>query len=100
MEKYIKIKCPSCGSILIIDKIDEKIVEVRKPLIEKSTGDRFKDAFLKYQSSKNETEKKFEQLKQEEKHKKDKLDDLFKKSINKVKKSGKIEKEIRDIDLD
>lgn len=100
MDKFFKIKCNTCNSILIIDRFTGKVVETRKPLVAKSSGDRFKDAFSKYKGSKKKIEEKFLKSQEAERHKKKHLDDLFKQGIDKVKKSGKIEKEIRDIDLD
>lgn len=100
MDKFFKIECPVCKSILIIDRFTGKIIEKRKPLVKKPSGDRFQDAFKKYSVSKKETEEKFIKSQKEEKNKKKHLDKLFQKGVEKVKKSGKIEKEIRDIDLD
>ena len=100
MENFFKIECPVCKSILIIDRFSGKIIETRRPLVKKPSGDRFEDALKKYTGSRKETEEKFLKLQKKEKNKKIHLDALFKKGMDKVKKSGKIEKEIRDIDLD
>ncbi len=100
MDKFNKMVCPVCKSILIIDRFTGKIVETRKPLVNKPSGDRFEDAMKKYSGSKKETEEKFKKSQKEEKNKAKHLDKLFQKGLDKVKKSGKIEKEIRDIDLD
>ncbi len=100
MGDILKIECPHCKHLLIIDKDKNKVLETRKPLVEKSTGDRFQDAFLKLQKDKEKAEEKFFKSQKEQEHKKEKLDALFDKSIKKVKDSGKIEKELRDIDLD
>ncbi len=99
MDKVFKIECPTCHSILIIDRFTGKIKETRKALVEKTSGDRFKDAFQKYSGSKKEAEEKFKKSQKDEKDKKKHLDDLFKQEMKKVKKGGKVEKEIRDIDL-
>ncbi len=100
MDKFFKIVCPTCKTVLIIDRFTGDIKETRKPLVDEPSGDRFEDAFTKFKKSKVETEEKFMKLKNEEENKKQRLNDLFKKSMDKVKKEGKIEKEIRDIDLD
>ena len=100
MDKVFKITCPICKSVLIVDRFNGEIIEVRKPIIEKSSGDRFKDAFKKYTKDKKEVKGKFEELKKDEKNKKKELDAFFSKEVKEVKKSGKIEKPLRDIDLD
>lgn len=85
MEEFIKVKCPNCNAILIIQRHTEKIIEVRLPLVEKSSGDRFKDAFEKYKSDKNEAEKKFKETLESEKDKKKKLDEFLKKRLDEIK---------------
>lgn len=100
MDKFFKIKCPICKSILIIDRFSGKIEETRKPLVKETTGDRFQDAFKKLQDDKAQAEGKFQKLANEEKNKKKKINDIFKQQMDKVKKEGVVEKEIRDIDLD
>ena len=100
MENYLKVECPKCKTILIIDRVTGKLIETREPLIKESTGDRFQDAIKKAQSSSKDVEDKFNKSKEAEKHKLQDLDNLFKKSLEEIKKEGPIKKEIRDIDLD
>lgn len=100
MDKFFKIECPTCKTILIIDRFTGKIKETRKPLVEDSSGDRFQDAFKKYEKNKEDAKEKFLKLKEEEKDKKKKIDDIFKERIDEVKKDGPVEKGVRDIDLD
>lgn len=100
MAEFLKIECPHCRHILIVDKIKGTLAEVRAPLVRESTGDRFKDAFLKLEKDKKGAEEKFEKSKEDQAHKSEKLDEMFQKSMKKVKESGPVEKEIRDIDLD
>lgn len=100
MAEFLKIECPHCKHILVIDPEKGKLIETRKPLVAESTGDRFKDAFLKLENDKKGAEEKFQKSKQDEAHKKEKLDELFQKSMKKVKESGPVEKGLRDIDLD
>ncbi|MBN1899094.1 MAG: hypothetical protein JW827_09975 [Spirochaetes bacterium] len=89
MEEYLKIKCPHCESILIIDRHDNKVVEVRKPLVKKSSGDRFQDAFEKYKSDKNETKKKFQENVESMKNKKAKMDEFLKKRMAEIDQEEK-----------
>lgn len=84
MDEFLKIKCPNCEAILVINLHTRQIVEVRKPLIEKSTGDRFKDAFEKYHQDKEEAEKKFEKTIESMKNKKKKLDELLKNRLKEI----------------
>lgn len=86
--KHIKITCPTCNTELVVDRIEEKIVETRKPILEKTTGDRFKDALIKSKQLIAETEKKFKESKEAQKKRSESLKDLFNKSLDKVKKAG------------
>ena len=52
MDKELKITCPDCGVILVVDRISGKVIEARKPIGEQSTGDRFTDAFTKVKKDK------------------------------------------------
>ena len=100
MENYFKIECPKCRVTILIDRITGEIIETREPLIQESTGDRFKDALKKIQASPRESEEKFVKSQEEEKNKQKNLDDLFRKSMEQVKKEGPIKKQIRNIALD
>ena len=86
MDEFLKIKCPNCDAILIINRHTEEIVEVRKPLVKESSGDRFKDAFEKYKIEKQESEKKFTQTIESMKVKKKKLDEFLKNRLKEIKK--------------
>lgn len=86
--KHIKITCPCCNAILIFDRIEEKVVEVRKPILEQSTGDRFRDAFIKSKQQKAEIERKFKDSEEAHQKRSKSLQEIFNKSLKKVKKSG------------
>lgn len=100
MENYFKIQCPKCQVTILVDRITGEIIETREPLIPESTGDRFKDALKKVKTSPQAAEEKFNQSREDEKNKQNKLDDLFRKSLEQVKREGPIQKQIRNIDLD
>lgn len=100
MDNTLSIKCPKCHDILIVDRITGEILEVRTPLVEESTGDRFADALKKIKSSAQETEEKFQKSKAAEKNKKRDLDALFEKSLKQAKKDDPTAKPIRGIDLE
>ena len=81
----IKITCPCCKSELIIDPVEAKVIEERKPIMEETTGDRLKDAFLKAQKRHDEAPSLFEQAKEKDRTRRSKLDEIFKESVEKAK---------------
>lgn len=99
-EDYLKVTCPECKNILVINRRDGKVVEVRKPILEESTGDRFQDAMLKVKRSSTELEKKIESAQERERSKMDRLNQLFKEGLDQARKEGPVEKPKRDMDLD
>jgi len=99
-EDFLEIKCPECEIILIIDKRRGEIVETRKPIISDSTGDRFDDAFKKVKQSRGIVEQKVQNAREREQQKFDRLDAIFKESLEKAGKDGPIEKPDREMDLD
>jgi predicted nucleotide-binding protein (sugar kinase/HSP70/actin superfamily) len=100
MDNTLTIKCPKCHDVLIVDRITGEILEVRSPLVENSSGDRFADAFKKVKSSAQEAEDKFQRSKEAEKNKKRDLDALFEKSLEQAKKEDPGAKPLRGIDLE
>ncbi len=99
-EDFFEISCPGCQTVLIVRRRDGKVVETRKPILEDSTGDRFEDAMLKVKRSKGEIEKKFQDAREREKGKMERLDALFKDGIKRSQEEGPIRKPDREIDLD
>lgn len=85
--KHIKIICPDCKTILLIDRVTEKIVEMRKPILEQSTGDRFKDAFIKSKQDKLNAERKFKESTKAYEKRSESLQDIFNKSLKRVKEN-------------
>ena len=98
--KYLEIPCPCCKTVLVINQIDGKVIEARKPIIEHSTGDRFKDAIIKSKQQKKEIEKKFRESENSQKNRSDSLQKIFKKSLKEVKKSGDKSKPLTPFDFD
>ncbi len=74
----LEVTCPDCKNVLIVNKKTGKVVEVRRPLAEESSGDRFEDARQRVLEQSERAEQKFEQAKKKEKEKFAKLDALFK----------------------
>jgi len=100
MIETMKITCPECKSILVINRKTGDVIEVRKPLLEESTGDRFKDAFEKVKQSRAIVEEKFRQAQEKEKDKFKKLDALFSEKLKEVREKGDIGPPESPLDLD
>lgn len=73
----LNVKCPDCNTILVVDRKTGEVLEVRKPILENSTGDRFEDARLKVKDSTARAERLFEEARQKEKDKMARLNALF-----------------------
>ena len=100
MDDELKITCPCCKTILIVDK-KGKILEERRPILEESTGDRFEDAFKKVKGAKDLAEAKFREAQQKEKDKMSRLESLFNEGMKKAQESGEPpQRPHRDMDLD
>jgi uncharacterized Zn finger protein (UPF0148 family) len=99
-EDFLQVTCPGCKDILVVNRKTGKVVEVRKPLLEESTGDRFEDAMLKVRRSTSELEKKVEGAKERERGKMERLNQLFKDGLEQAKKEGPVQKPEREMDLD
>ena len=100
MDNTLKITCPCCDTILIVDRRKGTILEQRKPILKESTGDRYEDAFKKVRDSKTVAEARFESARQEEKTRKERIEALFKEGLKRVKESGDTSKPMRDIDYE
>jgi len=100
MTETMKITCPECHSILVVDKKTGKVLEVRKPILDETTGDRFQDAFEKVKKSQAIAEEKFRAAREKEKDKMKKLDALFTEKLKEVKEKGDTGPPERLFDLD
>ena len=87
MNDTIEIKCPCCTTILLVERRTGKILEERRPILDQTTGDRYRDAMLKVKGRAAGAEEKFRQLQKERQNKEDKLDAMFKESLKRVKDS-------------
>jgi len=100
VDDTLKITCPCCKTILIVDRRKGAILEERRPILEDSTGDRFEDAFLKVRRSKEVAEAKFTEAQRKERERKAKIESLFNEELKRIKESGDTSRPKRDIDLD
>jgi len=88
MEKELRINCPGCGTVLIVDRISGKILETRKPLVDNSTGDRLKDAFLKAEQDREKRAAAFDNMKEIQEKKRKLAEDIFNASMEDSKNRG------------
>lgn len=100
MKEFHEVKCPDCQTILIVRSRDGKVVEVRRPILEDSTGDRFEDAMIKVRGEKDAVAKKFEEAKAREKDKISRLNKLFDDRLKEVKAEGPVEKPFNPMEMD
>ncbi len=88
MDKDLKITCPDCRVILIVDRISGEIIETRRPLVKDSSGDRFKDSMKKLDIEKAHRQNMFDNLAEEQAKKKAVAEELFNASLKDVKEKG------------
>jgi len=98
--QYFEIKCPCCNTILVIDRIDGKVIEERRPILEQSSGDRFKDALIKSKQQKVTIEKKFKESEKAHKKRSESLQNIFNDSLKKVNESDDKSKPLTPFDYD
>ena len=98
--QFFEIKCPCCNTILVIDRKNGKVVEERRPILEESTGDRFKDALIKSKQQKVTIEKKFKLSKNAHKKRSESLQNIFNDSLKKVNESDDKSKPLTPFDYD
>ena len=98
--QFFEIKCPCCNTILVIDRITGKVIEERKPILEQSTGDRFKDALIKSRQQKVMIEKKFKESETAHKKRSESLQNIFNESLKKVNESDDKSKPLTPFDYD
>jgi hypothetical protein len=85
MKDFHHITCPSCSTILVVDRRTGEIVEERKPLVENPSGDRYEDALRKVKGRVGEAEEKFRRFQEQEAGKKERLDALFRDALERAK---------------
>jgi uncharacterized Zn finger protein (UPF0148 family) len=93
------VNCPDCKSVLVVDRKTGEVIEVRKPLVEESSGDRFEDARRRVLDTKARAEKAFEEAKKREEGKLERLEALFREKKEELKDTP-IERPDRPFDLD
>lgn len=100
MDDFLNVTCPDCKTVLVVNRRDGKVVEVRKPIIENSTGDRFEDAILKVRGEKDEVARKFEAAKNKEKNKMERLNAMFEEGLKRAREEGPVTKPLNPMEMD
>ncbi len=99
MNKTISVTCPGCNDVLIVDRNSGDILEVRKPLVEESSGDRMQDAFTKLSDEKRKRNALFDNMKEDQEKRKKEAESLFDVSLKSAAKT-KPERTDNIFDLD
>ncbi|CAN5277993.1 hypothetical protein BH09SUM1_BH09SUM1_31740 [soil metagenome] len=95
----LTVKCPDCSVILIVNRKTGEVLEVRRSIIEDSTGDRFEDARQKVKGAQERAEKLFQDAKQKEQDKHAKMEKLFRDKKEELKDQP-ITRPDRPMDMD
>ncbi len=85
MDPTLKVTCPECDCVLIVNRKTGEVLEVRKPLLENSTGDRFDDAKVRAKSLGDRAEAKFKEAQAKQKSKLSELEKFFKEKKDELK---------------
>ena len=97
--RTLSITCPSCKTILIVNKDTGAVIEERKPLVENSSGDRFSDALQAQREHGKKMSAMFTESLSSYSRKEAERRELFEEALKKAKESGDETPEVRDIDL-
>lgn len=100
MSQPWQVTCPCCDTILIVDRVSGKILEERKPILEKSTGDRYEDALQKVRQRPGQAEEKFSRFKDEQDAKKARLNALFDDKLKELQESGEDIEKVNPLEMD
>lgn len=92
MDEFLKVSCPDCKTVLIVRRKDGEVVEVRRPILEDSSGNRFQDAELKVKREKETIARKFEEARKRELNKFERLNALFDENMKRVREEGPVKK--------
>ena len=95
----LRVTCPSCKHILVLDRNTGEILSTHEPATKPSTGDPFQDALEKVKDEKTGVDEKFEQQKKAALKTED-LDSKFDEALQKAREDPDQGPIIRDIDLD
>lgn len=99
--RTIQVTCPCCKTILVVNQETGEIVEERKPLVEKSSGDRLADALRAHAEHRKKVAGLFAESIAGVSKKEEERRALFEEKLRRVREEGVEEgTELKDIDLD
>lgn len=100
MGRTVYVTCPHCKALIEAEAQNGKVVRHFEPSENNETQDRLLSAMEQIKNEDETREIRFEQSKQEEAKKKDKLRDLFEQEKKRLLQQGDITPEERPFDLD
>ncbi len=97
----VYVNCPCCSAMLEVDVEDGRVVNKWNASERSKSGeDKMKAALLKMEEDKRKRESLLENTKSNLEAKKKRMDEVFKKEVEKIKKDGLGEKPLTPFDLD
>lgn len=95
------VNCPCCSALLEVDAEDGRVVNKWTPSERHKSGeDKMKAALQKLQDDRKKRENLLENTRSTLDAKKKRMDDAFRKEVEKIQKEGLGEKPLRPFDLD
>lgn len=85
MDATLKVECPECHCVLVVDRRSGKVLEVRRPIREASSGDRLEDALRNVRERGTKLDDKMKAVREAEKQKATRLEGLFKEGLDRAK---------------
>lgn len=100
MARSFYVTCPCCKTLLEVEADTGEVLKKWAPTEEKPGEDKITSALKKLESDKKKRADLMEKTQAGLEEQRKKLDDVFKKEVEKVKKEGVKEKPLRPFDLD
>ncbi|MCX7847684.1 MAG: hypothetical protein N2595_06630 [bacterium] len=99
--RTVQVKCPCCKTVLVVNQETGEVVEERKPLVEKSSGDRLTDALRAHAEHRKKVAGLFSESIAGLSKKEEERRALFEEKLREARERGLDEgTELKDIDLD
>lgn len=98
--RTIRVKCPTCNEVLVIDPRSGKVEKHHPEVKQKEGGDFLKERLLSLDKEKERREAIVAEGREREKSQKDVHSKLFEEVLKKSKEGGPVERPLRDIDID
>jgi hypothetical protein len=100
--RTFNITCPECNTILVVNRDTGAILEVRAPLVENPSGDRFTDAMEAHKQHSEKLKGLFSHSISDVSKQEQERRSVFEESLKKAREEGVDDEDrpLRDIDLD